>query len=188
LAVTSAANHEGKTSVAVQLAVSIARALGEPTLIIDGDMRSPGIHRVFEIPLQPGLAKVLAGECEIHDAIVQTSTENVSVLPAGELRVNPHTLLANGALESLLHEVASDYRYVIIDTPPVLAASEALILARVSDATLMCAMRDVSRIHQVKKATERVVAAGGRVAGTVLSGVPVGQYIQRYGNYPYQEG
>jgi len=71
----------------------------------------------------------------------------------------------------------------VVDTPPVLAASESLILARSADAFLMCAMRNVSRLSQVEKATERLTATGGRLAGTVLSGVPVSQYVRRYGTY-----
>jgi len=159
LAVTSAANQEGKTSVAVQLAVSIARALREPTLLIDGDMRSPSIHG-FRGPLEPGLSDVLEGTCAIGDAIQKTSSENLWVLPAGRLHGTPHALLANGGVNALLERVLCDYRYVMIDTPPVLAASEALTLTRAADAAIICTMRDVSRIHQVKKATERVVAAG----------------------------
>jgi Mrp family chromosome partitioning ATPase len=95
--------------------------------------------------------------------------------------------LANGVFGALLESVPEDYRYVIIDTPPVLAASESLVLAKSADAFLLCAMRDVSRVSQVKKATERLVAAGGRLAGTVLSGVPISQYVHRYGSYPYPE-
>ena len=84
LAVTSAANHEGKTSVAAQLAVSFARATGEPLLLIDGDMRSPDVHSVFQIPLEPGLAKVLGGECSLEDAIVTSWSDHVHLLPGGE--------------------------------------------------------------------------------------------------------
>ena len=74
---------------------------------------------------------------------------------------------------------------MIIDTPPVLAASEALVLAKAADASLVCAMRDVSRADQVRKASERLLAAGSRVIGTVLNGVPARQYAYRYGTYAH---
>jgi len=183
LAITSAVSQEGKTSVAVQLAVSIARATHEPTLLIDGDLRSPSVHRVFDLPLAPGFTKVLAGKCPVEEAIVPTGAENVDVLPAGELSMSPHRLLGNGNLDTLLRSLPAKYRYIVVDTPPVLAASESLILARSADAFLMCAMRNVSRLSQVEKATERLTATGGRLAGTVLSGVPVSQYVRRYGTY-----
>ena len=78
------------------------------------------------------------------------------LLPAGRLKVNPHRLLGNGAWKSLLEQIPASYGYVIIDTPPVLAASEALVLAKGADATLLCVMRDVSRTDQVRKAAERL--------------------------------
>jgi len=184
LAIASAANHEGKTSVASQLALSLARATGQATLLIDGDMRSPDVHRVFDVALEPGLAEVLGGQCPLADAIVKTHDEHVNLLPAGRLKVSPHRLLGNGTWKSLLEQVSTAYRYVIIDTPPVLAASEALVLAKAADATLLCVMRDVSRADQVRKASERLLTAGGRPIGTVLSGVPTKHYAYRYGSYP----
>jgi capsular exopolysaccharide synthesis family protein len=185
LAVTSAVNHEGKTSVAAQLAVSIARALQELTLLVDGDLRSPSLHKVFDLALEPGATKVFSGECPLEDAVQATWLDRLHVLPAGRLQGSPHRLLAGGAVQSLLEKVPAKYCYVIIDTPPVLAASESLVLAKASDAVLMCTMRDVSRVSQVKKASDLLASAGCRMAGTVLSGVPVRQYVHRYGAYAY---
>ena len=187
LAVTSSTNREGKTSVAVQLAVSIARASGQPTLLIDGDMRSPDIHNVLQVPLQPGLGDVLAGQCSLKDAIVSDSNEGVHLLPAGKLHASPHKLLGNGVLGPLFEEVRGLYRYIVVDTPPVLAAGEALVLARAADASLLCAMRDVSRVDQIKKTHERLLAAGARPVGIVLNGIPAKRYTYRYGSYAYSQ-
>jgi len=185
LAVTSAANNEGKTSVAVQLAVSTARASGEMALLIDGDMRSPDVHKVLESRIGPGLAEVLSGECSVEDAIITDWSSRVHILPAGKLRGSPHKLLGNGALKSLLETVRSSYRHIVIDTPPILAAGEALVFGKAADATLICAMRDVSRMDQVTAAQERLVGAGAKPAGLVLNGVPTKQYAYRYGTYEY---
>ena len=184
LAITSAANHEGKTSIASQLALSLARATGKMTLLVDGDMRSPDVHRVFDVPLEPGLAEVLSNQCPLEDAIVATHNDHVNLLPAGRLAVSPHRLLGNGSWKALLGQIPATYRFVVIDTPPVLAASEALVLAKAADATLICVMRDVSRADQVRKASERLLAAGGHPIGTVLSGVPAKRYAYSYGSYP----
>jgi capsular exopolysaccharide synthesis family protein len=184
LAITSAANHEGKTSVASQLAMSLARATGKTTLLIDGDMRSPDVHQVFGVARGPGLAEVLSNECALADAIVATHNPNVQLLPAGRLKVSPHRLLGNGAWKSLLAQIPASYGYVIIDTPPVLAASEALVLSKHADAILICVMRDVSRADQVQKATNLLTAAGGSPVGTVLNGVPIRSYKYYYGTYP----
>jgi capsular exopolysaccharide synthesis family protein len=185
LAVTSGTNREGKTSVAVQLAVSIARASGQPTLLIDGDMRSPDVHHALEASVEPGLADVLARRCGLKEAIVTELSQPMHFLPAGRAHASPHKLLGNGVLRSVLDEARASYRYVIVDTPPVLAASEALILASAADASLICAMRDVSRLDQIKRAHERLVAAGARPVGIVLSGIPAKRYAYRYGTYAH---
>ena len=185
LAVTSAASHEGKTSVAAQLAVNMAWVSGKRTLLIDGDMRSPDVHNVFGIPREPGLAEVLTKDCSAMDAIVRNEENYTDVLPAGKLRTNPHRLLGNGVLESLIEKARADYDHIIIDTPPILAASESLVLARVADRSLLCAMKDSSRIDQVRKAHERLIKAGGNPIGIVLNGVPTKSYLYRYGSYAY---
>ena len=185
LCVTSAVNQEGKTSVAVQLAISTARATRQQVLIIDGDLRAPGIHETFQFPLEPGLTDVLAGDCPLDAAIIATGTEGVDALPAGLLQCNPYSLVTHERWEGFLKQIPAKYRYVIIDTPPVLAASETLLLTRCADAVLICAMRDVSRLAQLKKATDRIVSTGSNVAGLVLSGVPTRNYVNRYGSYSY---
>ncbi len=185
LAVTSAASREGKTSVVSQLAMSFARATGKKVLLIDGDMRCPDIHKVFDIDLEPGLAKVLSGECRLEDAIVTSWNDMVHLLPAGRLTVNPHTLLGNGAVPALLNEIPSCYRYILLDTPPVLAASEALVLTKAADASLVCVMRDISRVNQLRRILDRLDAAGSHPVGFVLNGVPVKNYSYRWGDYSY---
>jgi polysaccharide biosynthesis transport protein len=185
LAVTSATTHEGKTSVAVQLAMSMARSTNKPTLLIDGDMRSPNLHEIFEVPLEPGLTKILEGKASIAESIVATSCSVLDLLPAGELVCDPHQLLGNGEPAALLQSIPDKYRYVIIDTPPVLAASESLMLAAMADASLVCVLRDVSRIEQIKKAYQRLMIAGGKPVGLVLNGVPTKTYANNYGNYAY---
>ncbi len=183
LSVCSAVSGEGKTSVSSQLAVSIARSTGQPTLLIDGDMRAPDIHQIFEIPLSAGLADVLDGKVALDDAINRSWSEHVHLLPAGELSKSPHKLLGSSALRILLEEARRNYRYVVIDTPPVLAASEALVIAKSSDRTIVCAMRDFSRESHVRMAHERLRSTGADTLGTVLNGVPVRRYAARYGSY-----
>jgi len=185
LVVASAAKQEGKTSVAAQLAVSLARASGEATLLVDGDLRSPDVHRIFEVPQSPGLAEVLAGEIALPDAVTTGWSQHVHVLPAGRLKTSPHKLFGNGAVEATLQEARRRYRFIIVDTPPVLAAGEALVLGKMADALLFCAMRDVSYAGQVRKACQRLQAANCQVVAAVLNGVPLRRYQRRYGRYDY---
>lgn len=186
MAVTSATSREGKTSLASQLAVSIARASGEPTLLIDGDMRSPDMHNVFEIDNDKGLAQVLAGECEADEVIVTNWSSYLHLLPAGQLKTSPHRLLGQGAFDSVLSELRDSYRYIVIDTPPVLSASEALVLSKSADTILLSTMREVSRLEQVTAAYDRLTASGARPIGTVLNGVRASRYTYKYGSYAYQ--
>jgi capsular exopolysaccharide synthesis family protein len=186
IAVTSAISGEGKTSLASQLALSISRASGEPTLLIDADMRSPDIHKVFQVAQEPGLAQVLDRQCSAQDAIVTGWSRNLHILPAGKLGKSPHKLLGAGALSSVLDELRATYRYIIIDTPPVLSASESLVFCKAAEGVLVCTMRDVSRVRQVKLACDRLVAANARPIGAVLNGVPTNHYAYTYGTYSYR--
>ena len=185
LAITSATSGEGKTSLACQLASSLSRATGERTLIIDGDMRSPDVHRVFDLESGPGLAEVLAGEISLKDAIQSGGQPNLHVLSAGRLTCSPHRLLNSGVFSQVLAKLSKVFRYIIIDTPPVLAASEALILASSANAALVSARRDYSRVDQVEDACARLKAAGAHTAGAVLSGIPIQTYAAKYGAYYY---
>ena len=183
-AVTSAGSQEGKTSVASQLAVSIARATGEMTLLIDGDMRAPDIQNVFHTELEPGLSEILEG-ANVADAIITNWSSNLHLLPAGRLRSSPHRLTGGGNFDSLIHTLRSMYRYIVIDTPPVLPASESLVMAQAADASLVCAMRNYSRLDQVRAVYRRLEGANANPIGVVLNGVPTKRYAYAYGKYAY---
>jgi capsular exopolysaccharide synthesis family protein len=184
--VTSAVSGEGKTSLASQLAVSIARSTGKNVLLIDGDMRSPDLHSIFQARMEPGLAELLAGNCQLDEAIQSDVAGGVHIIAAGQLATNPHKLVGRGDLDRVLDEVRRRYEYTVIDTPPILCASESLVISRAADGTLLCALRDVSRSRQVRMASDRLITAGANVVGAVLSGTPHGRYASLYGNYEYE--
>jgi capsular exopolysaccharide synthesis family protein len=181
--ITSALSGEGKTSVACQLAVSISRATGKRILLIDGDMRSPDVHHVFGRKMSSGLVGYLSGLCDWREVVDREWSDKVHLLSAGHLKGSPHRLLSAGGLEKLIKEAREEYDYIVMDTPPVLPASEALLFARVADTCLVCALRDKSRIEQLIQAYHRLDSAGAKVAGSVLSGVPSREYAKYYGEY-----
>lgn len=183
--VTSAVSGEGKTNLASSLAISLARASHERVLLVDGDMRDPDLHEIFDVACGPGLAEVLSRECSLDDAIRTTEMRKVELLPAGDLRVSPHYLLRGGAFESLLAEVKRRYRYVVVDSPPVLSASESVVLAHACDGVVICTRCDYSRSPQLRSASQRLQSAGARVLGAVISGVPSRTWAYRYGGYGY---
>lgn len=185
LAVVSASSREGKTSLASQLAVSVARATGRPTLLIDGDMRAPDIDNIFEVRSEPGLAEALKGSCSASEAVVLNGVDNLYIMPAGKLKSSPHKLTGRGRFEKLIDELRAQYDYIVIDTPPVLAAGESLIMASVADAVIVAAMHNRSRVHQVRHVVQLLMSAGAKTAGIVLNGVPLRSYSYHYGSYNY---
>ncbi|HEX7446070.1 MAG TPA: polysaccharide biosynthesis tyrosine autokinase, partial [Pirellulales bacterium] len=184
-AITSAISREGKSSLASSLGASLAKATRKPTLIIDGDMRCPSLHEIFDREISPGLTDVLAGRCGASDSVVATDSPWLHFLPSGQLKFTPHALLQDGAMEAVLAELRQHYRYIVIDLPPVLAASEALVLAGAAEGTLVCAMRDISRGPQFRLACERLASSGARILGTVISGLPARTWAYKYGGYGY---
>ena len=182
-AITSAVNSEGKTSIATQLALSVSRIKDVKTLLIDCDSRVPELHEHFDLSLSPGLTDVLTGESKPEETIMRTWLTNLDVLPAGELKVNPHSLFTPEAMERVLHWASSQYDYIILDTPPVLAASESLVAAKAADASIICAMQNVSRFDQVREACERLAVVGSPPIGAILSGVPYRSNKYLYGKY-----
>ncbi len=185
IAVTSAVHNEGKSSISSQLAVSIGRSTGEPVLLIDGDLRVPDVHHIFDVPNDIGLAAVLDGKATLDEAIITTWAENIHLLPAGRLKKSPHKLMSIKSLQKLMAELRPRYRYIVIDTPPILSASEALMLAKVADGTVLSTRRNVSRENQVQVAYQRLVKAGAQPLGAVFNGVPTRSYAQSYGSYDY---
>lgn len=183
VAVCSAASGEGKTSVATALAMSIAAAAGQPTLILDADLRDPDVGDFFNVPRQPGVAEVLSGKASLDEAIHRVGDSQTYVMPAGICRVNPHHLLHGPAIDNLLEGLREKFATIVIDTPPVLSASESLVYAKSADLVVFCSLADVSRVKQMQAAVERLQATGANLAGAVLNGVSVSRYVYHYGSY-----
>jgi capsular exopolysaccharide synthesis family protein len=181
--ITSALSGEGKTSVSCQLVVSLARSTSSKVLLIDGDLRAPDVHHVFGRPMTAGLVGYLNGVADWRELVDRDWNDSIHILTSGYLKGSPHRILSNGRFEKLIEEAREEYDYIVLDTPPVLPASEALLFAKVADAVLMCALRDKSRIEQLVQAYHRLESSGANVAGSVLSGVPVREYASYYGDY-----
>jgi capsular exopolysaccharide synthesis family protein len=185
IAVASSMTSEGKSSVASQLAISISKATGETVLLVDADLRCPDQHELFGLEMGPGLAGVLAGEVPFEQGIDTTLGHLVHVMPAGPLKSNPHRLINETSMREFVEKALETYSYVVFDTAPVLAAGETLAVVSVVESTLVCVMRDVSRMDNVGRAMRRIEASGANIAGTVFSGVTPSQYTYRYGDYHY---
>lgn len=187
IAVTSSTSGEGKSSLASQLAISIAKATGETVLLVDADVRNPDQHHLFGIGLGPGLVQVINGQVPLNEAIDRSLNGLVHVLPAGYLNCSPHRVVCSSSIRDLLDQALNDvgYRYVLFDTAPILSAGETLSITGEVDTTLLCVMRDVSRVATVERSVKRLEMTGASLAGIVFNGVPSRQYAYRYGDYRY---
>jgi capsular exopolysaccharide synthesis family protein len=185
IAVMSSMSGEGKSSVSSQLALSIAKATGETVLLVDADLRCPDQHHIFGLDLGPGLTSVLSGETKLQDAADKSHGDLIHILPAGQLTSSPHRLITSEKMDAFVRAALQEYSYVVFDTAPVLSAGESVAVASVVDASLLCVMRDVSRVDTVLRTSRRLEAAGATLAGTVFSGVSARQYAYRYGDYHY---
>jgi capsular exopolysaccharide synthesis family protein len=167
--VTSAVGGEGKTTVASHLASSLARS-GRRTLLIDGDLRCPALHELFEVPLHPGLSEVALGEVHVAEATLATSVDGLMLIPAGEWDRDVLQALARDGVRRLFEKLKREYEFVVIDSHPVLAATDALLIGQHVDAVLLSLLRGVSRAPQVYAAQQRLESLGIRVLGAVVNG------------------
>jgi len=155
--VTSAVGGEGKTSLATQLAMSLAHR-GRKTVLVDCSLRRPAISGVFNLPLGPGVSEFLRGEG--GPAVQQTSTRNLSVLTAGRWDRTAVTALAGESAAGLFARLREEYDFVVMDSSPILPVADTRFLSQHADIGLLCAMRDVSRLPRVSQATEILEAFG----------------------------
>lgn len=168
--VTSADPHEGKTTTSSQLAASLARA-GRRTLLIDADIRNPGVHRVFDMPLEPGLSELLRGEAD-RDAVVHpTRTANLWLLPAGRCDLRSVQSLSTSYLGTSIAALCVQFDYVVIDSGPVLKVADSLLVGQHVDAAILSVLKDASKVPHVYEACERLRSVGITVMGAVVNGV-----------------
>ncbi len=185
LSVTSSIPEEGKSTVSSNLAFACRQL--ETVLLIDADMRKPTIAKRFGLPaFQPGLANYLAETESLDDCIFRDEQSGVDIMPAGTIPLNPLELLSSPRLTALLTELRSRYQKIIIDTPPVHAVSDALVLARLSDAVVMVVKADHTRSGLVQLSLSKLVNAHARVVGVVLNDLDL-KNAERYGSYGYYQ-
>lgn len=168
--VTSAVEHEGKTTFAAQLAASLARA-DKRTLIIDGDLRHPNTHVALELDLTSGFPELLRGELAPDEAVHPTTVEGLFAVTGGACDYTAITALSRSDMSRVIKHFRESFDHIVIDAGPVLAFSDALLLGQQSDVAIVATMRDVSRVPLVNAAIDRLRSVGVRVLGTVVNGV-----------------
>jgi capsular exopolysaccharide synthesis family protein len=179
--VTSATAGEGKTSLSCHLAASMAR-IGLKTLLIDGDLRNPTTHRLFEVDNDMGLSELLLGERELHEVVRPTAVSGLSLLPAGIWDSQVSQVLAQHSTRVLFDQLRQEYDFILVDSSPVLPVADALMIGQIVDGVIFSILCEVSRMPSVYVATQRMAALGIRVLGAIVNGAQGELYVS---SYPY---
>ena len=168
--VTSAVEHEGKTTFASQLAASLART-GKRTLLLDGDLRHPNVHLALGLDLRAGLPELLRGEITNDEAVQPTGVEGLFAVTGGVCDYAAITALSRTVTAQILAGFRESFDHIVIDAGPALSFADVLLLGQASDVAIVATMRDVSRVPQVMAAVEKLRSVGVKVLGAVVNGV-----------------
>src|SRR3989304_885158 len=181
LAVTSSLKAEGKTFTSLNLAIAIARDFDEKVLLIEGDLKNPGLYEYLKHPPGFGLTDVLEGKIDIDACTVQMFDGQLSVLFAGKTAGNPSKLLSSVKMQEIISTARQNYKYIIIDTPPIMPMADINIYSTLVDGILLVIQAGKTPRSLVKRAISTLAA--DKILGAVRSGFePV------HSNYYYGSG
>lgn len=189
--VTSSLRGEGKSTTAINLAISIAET-GEKVLLIDSDMRLPSVADKLEIQLSPGLSNLLAQKNVSIGGILQKfeNNENLDILTAGDVPPNPSELLGSQRMEELLNEAKKVYDYIVIDLPPVTAVSDALVISKLLDGVALVVRSDYAQKKAISETLRQIKLVNLKVLGFAFTcaSLSTGGYYKKYYKKEYGAG
>src|SRR5438876_432943 len=185
IVVTSAVAAEGKTVGSLNLATALAEA-GSRVLLLEADLRHPRCHRTLGVEVDRGLSNVLAGQEELESVIHALEAPPLFFVPAGSLPRNPADLVSSPRMRQALERLRSQYDFVIIDTPPVLPVTDAVVLAREADAVVLVVKGHGTPSALVREARDRLLMAGAPLLGVVVNDVDLGWGDLYLYDYYYQ--
>jgi succinoglycan biosynthesis transport protein ExoP len=189
VAVTSTQPLEGKTTTAVNIALALAIG-GARVLLIDADMRRPSLHKAMRLPNDRGLAELLSGKARMREVVQRCGDPNLLVIPAGHTPPNPSELLASDRMRAFLHQLTTGpFDWVIIDTPPVLAVTDAVVLAPLVHSVAFVVGAEMTRWRLAERAIETLQAGHPRTIAAILNRVDFDRnryYYSRYYGHQYK--
>jgi tyrosine-protein kinase Etk/Wzc len=177
--VTSPAPQEGKTTIALNLAGSFAQS-NKKTLLLDADLRKPRLHQVFEKDKRPGLVDYLVGDVPFEKVLTTTDTKNLFLITSGIIPPNPAEMLDSVQMENFIQKVRSEFDYIIIDSPPIIAVTDAEILARKVDGNILVVSAENTEKDMLERAVQLLKNDQSVLIGTVLNNFST---KPGYGNY-----
>jgi exopolysaccharide transport family protein len=185
--VSSAGPQEGKTITAVNVGITMAQA-GNKTIILDCDLRRPKLHKIFGLSRDAGMTNLLTGKTEAGGLIAKTNVTGLDVIPCGPIPPNPSEILGAGRMAKLLEVLRSKYNRVIIDSPPITAVTDAVVLAKSVDGVVLVISANETAREVVRNGVEQLRSVGARILGAVLNGVDMGRDSYYYQYYYYYYG
>lgn len=166
--VTSSGPGEGKSTTTANLAIVFAQQ-GKQVLLVDADLRKPTVHYTFNLSNTIGLTNVLTRQLDLKDAIKESDEKNLYVLTSGPIPPNPAELLASKAMRVLLEQMKEEFDIVVFDMPPILAVTDAQILANYCDGTILVVSSGKTEIEPALKSKEILASTNSHLLGVVLN-------------------
>jgi len=187
--ITSSQPGEGKTTTAVNTAISLTQ-LGANVLLIDADLRRPAVHKAFKVSHSRGLSNYLSGNVALSDLIVDLPIPNLSMLPCGPIPPNPAELVSSERMKEMLRVLSQLYDHIIIDSPPLINVTDPVILSTMVDGTILVVQASRGTRDMLRRSRQELAGVGAKVFGVVLNNVDIKRdgydeyyYYRYYSNY-----
>ncbi|EXB06239.1 polysaccharide biosynthesis tyrosine autokinase [Acinetobacter baumannii] len=175
----------GKSFISTNLATIFAQG-NKRVLLIDADMRRGYMHKYFDVDVKPGLSELLSGQADLQKVLHKTQVANLDVITRGKSPTNPSEILSSNQFKELLEQLQSQYDHIIIDTPPVLAVTDGIIISQYTGVNLIVARYAKSQMKELELTVNRFEQAGVKVNGFILNDIQRASAGYGYGyNYAY---
>ena len=187
--ITGVGPQEGKTITTANLAVTMAQA-DSKVVIIDCDMRRANVHKVFGTANDHGISNLLVGNSNMREAIIHTRIPNLDVIPCGPIPPNPSELLGSARMKTLLNSLRKHYAHILIDSPPSIAVTDAVVLSKSVDGVILVIRAGYTAKEIIKSGIAQFGAVGTHILGAVLNGVDISRdrYYYKYKDYYGKDG
>ena len=190
IVITSSMPREGKTTTTVNLATVLAQ-MNRRVLVVDADLRKPRVKKIFKSRDHAGLVNYLAAKVPLEDIVQESHVPNLFFVESGPIPPNPSELLAAESMRDLTVKLRDEFDFVLLDSPPVLAVTDAVILGTYADGVVLCAHGGETPREVIKRAAERLRQANVRVLGALLNNLNLQshgyRYAKQYYEYYYQD-
>ncbi|CEN94108.1 polysaccharide biosynthesis tyrosine autokinase [Paeniclostridium sordellii] len=187
IVVTSSQQNEGKSTVIANLAVSFAGMEDKKVLVVEGDLRNPTVHRMFNVSNTHGITEILTGQRSFQECVYRTEVQGLDVITCGKIPPNPSEMLASKKMKAFIESLKDYYDYIFIDAPPIGIITDAGIVSTYTDGTMLVVGSKEVDIDMVKIAKSRLEKVNANILGLVLNKFEESNGSYGYYNYYYEE-